>query len=629
MGLVSHLVSWLRRPAETPLRQPRKRLHFEVLEERTLLDAATPGLLLETDPNGLQYDATTLLVAFQDGAVPAEILPAGASLGDALTIVPGLYEIDLDGSLTVMQTIDVLSGNPFVRYTEPNYLIQPEFIPNDPLFGFKWGLHNTGQDIPGFGPGTPDADIDAPEAWDLINSGGGGGSGGGAGGGGPGGFLIPPGSGGGTPTSRVVVAILDTGVDWTHQDLFDNIWRNNPEIFGFPGFDDDGNGFIDDLIGWDFGDNDNNPQDADIHGTHVAGIVGAVHNNGIGVSGVAPDVQIMPLKIFGGRPFISAAIGGIGYAVRMGARISNSSWRTPGPPLGAFSASLFDAVSRARDAGLIFVASAGNTTEDNDVIDHYPSDFELDNVVAVAATDKFDDLAFFSNFGATTVDLGAPGVEVLSTIPGNDYTFLDGTSMASPHVAGALAVVWQQNPSLSYIQVINRVLSTVDPLPSLNGITVTGGRLNLFNAVATTPAGITINDVTVVEGDIGTVNAVFTVTLTRASTSFVSVRYATEDVTAQAGSDYFATSGTVTFAPGETTKTVVVTIISDLTQEPNETFHVNLSVPVGAQITDFIGVGTILNDDGFLMGPEGFGDFGSSPSGSFDGFSPLGGRRRR
>ncbi|MBI1900168.1 MAG: S8 family serine peptidase, partial [Planctomycetia bacterium] len=556
MGFVTQLVSWLRRPAEAPLRRPLKRLHFETLEERTLLDASFPELVV--DPQ--VFAPSSLLVSFQDGAAPADVLPDGASLGDALPLVPGLYEVQLGGSLTVAAAMEALRANPLVRFAEPDYEVHVDFIPNDTFFGSLWGLHNTGQS-----GGLLDADIDAPEAWDVTMG-----------------------------SGSVIVAVIDTGVDYNHPDLAANIWTNFGEIAG-NGRDDDFNGYVDDVHGYDFYSNDGNPMDGNGHGTHVAGTIGAVANNARGVAGVNPNVRIMALQFMSasGSGFTSDAVRAINYAVANGASISNNSWGG-----GGFSTSLFNAIANARAQGHIFVAAAGNNGSNNDFSPHYPSNYNLDNVVSVAATDRLDNLAWFSNYGATTVDLGAPGVSILSTYPGNRYATLSGTSMASPHVAGALALIRDLHPEYTYLEAINQLLSSVDPLPSLSGLMVSGGRLNVANALAgPSLPRISINDVSVLEGNSGTVDAVFTVTLSAASSDFVTVDYATANGTATAGSDYEAAVGTVTFVPGETSQTVAVTVNGDTTPEPNETFFVNLSNPSGATLLDGQGVGTIRNDD--------------------------------
>jgi len=367
----------------------------------------------------------------------------------------GLYLLKLPASLSVQTAVTELRNFPGVQFAEPDWYAEREQLPNDPRFPEQWGLNNIGQTIQGVN-GTPGADIAVVNPWDNFQG-----------------------------ANTITVAIIDDGIDIDHQDLQSNIWRNTAEVAG-NGIDDDNNGYIDDINGWDFGDGDNDPRpDAgDFHGTHVAGIVGAIGNNGIGVSGVNWNVQLMPVKIFGANISISGIIAGLNYAVNNGALVSNNSYNTgTGGPSLAFQAAL----NFARTRGHVFVSSAGNTAQNNDLINHYPSDYPQDNVVAVAATDNTDTRASFSNIGATSVDIGAPGVSILSTVTGNSYAYLDGTSMASPHVAGAVAYLMAMRSDLTYQQILSYMYQNVDPLPSLAGVTVSGGRLNLEKTIAALP----------------------------------------------------------------------------------------------------------------------------------------------
>jgi hypothetical protein len=320
--------------------------------------------------------------------------------------------------------------------------------------GLQWGVNNTGQSIRGIS-GVADADIDGYEAWDVRTS-----------------------------AADIIVAVIDSGVQWSHPDLDDNIWSNSDEIAG-NGVDDDNNGYVDDVRGWDFYGNDSNPDDAEGHGTHCAGTVGAEGNNGIGVAGVAWDVQIMPLRFIG--PFggsTSDAIAAVNYAVANGAKISNNSWGG-----GGFSTALRDAIANAGANGHLFVAAAGNDGVNTDSSAHYPSSYSNDNIISVAATDNRDNLAGFSNYGISTVDLGAPGVDIASTYNGSGYVWNSGTSMAAPHVSGAAAVLWAENPSWTYEQVRDRLYATVRATGAMSGITATGGVLNLQAALGSGGGG--------------------------------------------------------------------------------------------------------------------------------------------
>ncbi len=399
-----------------------------------------------------------ILVKFKDanrvsrGYARSNLKKAGLTNGQVFSLVPGLTRAKLAPGSTLTGALKKLANDADVAYFEPDYIVTIGAIPNDGRFAEQYGLNNTGQT-----GGQMNADINAPEAWDVETG------------------------------QGIVIAVIDTGVDYNHPDLSSNIWRNPGEVAN-NGVDDDGNGFIDDIIGWNFRDNNSDPIDLNNHGTHVAGIIGATGNNGVGVSGVNWNVKIMPLRFMdaSGSGTTSAAINALEYAVANGARVSNNSWGG-----NSFSQALFDAVSAANAAGHMFIAAAGNETANNDVTFHYPSSFNLNNVISVAASGNTDNLAGFSNFGATTVDLVAPGVAILSTVPGAGYQAFNGTSMATPFVVGVVGLVLSQNPNLTVSDIRNAILSTVDPRRAFSGMVVTGGRLNAFNAVrsvSTTPA---------------------------------------------------------------------------------------------------------------------------------------------
>ncbi|MEQ9670220.1 S8 family serine peptidase [Coleofasciculus sp. G2-EDA-02] len=347
--------------------------------------------------------------------------------------------------MSVAEAIALYSNDPAVEYIEPNYIVSTNTtVPNDPQFNQLWGLNNTGQT-----GGTADADIDAPEAWDIETG------------------------------NNIVVGVIDTGVDYNHPDLNDNMWINPGEIAG-NGIDDDGNGYVDDVYGWDFINNDNNPFDDNSHGTHVAGTIAAEGNNGIGVTGVSWSANIMALKFLGasGSGSTFNAIQAVEYATMMGANLTNNSWGG-----GGFSQGLYDAIAAAGAAGQLFIAAAGNTGGNTDFSPHYPASYNLNNIISVANTNHNDQLSGTSSYGLNSVDLGAPGSSVYSTIPGGGYGFKSGTSMASPHVAGVASLIWSQDPTLTAQQVKDRILATVDPIPALQGITVSGGRLNAYSAL--------------------------------------------------------------------------------------------------------------------------------------------------
>jgi subtilisin family serine protease len=268
-----------------------------------------------------------------------------------------------------------------------------------------------------------------------------------------------------------VVAVIDTGIDYNHEDLSFNVWRNPTP------------GAKNDVVGYDFVHDDGLPFDDNQHGTHCAGTVGAVGGNGKGVSGVAQRVSIMGLKFLSGEGSgtTADAIRAIDYAIEHGARVLSNSWGGKGDD---GNQALKDAIDRAKAKDVLFIAAAGNDGTDNDRPNpSYPAAFDNDNLISVAATDKSDALAFFSNYGKRTTHLAAPGVNVYSLSPGNRYAQLSGTSMACPHVAGAAALLWSKNPSWTYKQVKAALLNSVDPLPALANKTVTGGRLNILKAL--------------------------------------------------------------------------------------------------------------------------------------------------
>jgi subtilisin family serine protease len=332
--------------------------------------------------------------------------------------------------------------------------------PNDPYFqnGNLWGLHNTGQVS-----GTVDADIDAPEAWNFF-----------------------------TGSRDMVVGLIDGGTDYNHVDLASNIWTNPGEIPGND-LDDDGNGFVDDVHGYDFYNEDGDPMDdtSSSHGTHTAGTIGALGNNGVGVAGVCWRVTILPTKMVSaaGSGPLSDAVEAVNYTVMMrtngvNVRVTNSSWGDTSLSLG-----LSNSIVACAKADMLFACSAGNDSRDVDTgSPYYPVGFSMTNIIGVAATDRNDLRAQFpsgrsSNYGATSVDLAAPGHTIYSTTYNNNYGVNHGTSMSSPHVAGAAALLWAMKPSATFHEIRQAILDGVDPIASMAGITVTGGRLNLRNAM--------------------------------------------------------------------------------------------------------------------------------------------------
>ncbi len=407
--------------------------------------------VLLADPT-LHYDPYSVFVKFGVDATAADRDAVAAAVGGSAlhtySLVPGLVHLEI--TCSVKDAIDRIATLKGVEYVEPDFVVRADAVPNDPSFGLLWGMQNTGQTV-NADPGIAGADARATGAWDVL--------------------VGNPG---------FVVAIIDSGTLLSHPDLAANIWTNPGEIAG-NGIDDDANGYIDDVSGYDFFSIDNNPSDGG-HGTHTAGTVGAVGNNGIGVAGVAWNCKIMPLRFLGPTGgFTSDAILAIQYAVQKQVKVSNNSWGG-----SVASQPLYDAIAAARSFDHLFVASAGNNAANSDSLPSYPAAYNLDNIISVAATDNNDARATFSNYGPASVDLGAPGVNVLSTY-GTSYAYLNGTSMAAPHVAGVAALVFMQNPTMTYAQVKARILGSVRPIASLTGLCVSGGVLNAAAALNAPP----------------------------------------------------------------------------------------------------------------------------------------------
>lgn len=684
------------------LRARKAALGIESLEERQMLSTASlPSLVAPTPARpDKPYDPSHILVRFRDSATTIkgpEVL-AGTEVSPELGLVKGLRSVSLSKGVTVEQALAAYCVQSSVLYVQPDYIVQSMGLPNDPSFtnGSQWDLRNTGQN-----GGRSGADINAAGAWNIT-----------------------------TGNKSVTVAVIDSGIDYNHPDLASNIWTNPGEVPG-DGRDNDGNGFIDDVHGFNFITNTGDVMDDFFHGTHVAGTIGAVGNNSRGISGVAWNVNLMALKFLdsNGSGTTSNAIRALNYAVQMGADISNNSWNG-----GAYDQTFYEAIQNAGSRGHLFVASAGNFGMNTDGNPSYPASYDLDNIISVAATDRYDQIGSFSDYGSYSVDLAAPGVDILSTTPNNTYSTYWGTSQAAPHVAGAAALLWASDPSLSVSEVKQRILGGTDYIGNIGSNasrpTVTNGRLDVANSLkpdltwnsVTAPGTVaagqsftfgrqfhisgssatasfaisyyrsadasfgndtllgsetisggklvgnyngnspsfsigtggtyylfakldagsslsefdennnvsqpiritvgssggggstlpsaSITDVSLTEGNSGTKSAIFTVTLSAASSQTVTIDYATADGTARAGSDYTAKSGRLSFSAGQTSKTITVSITGDTAKESNETFLVNLSNPVRVTLAKTAGTGSILDDDGTTAGSiasDGFG----------------------
>lgn len=488
----------------------------EALEARRMFAISSPlpvvNLSWEDTAGPALQDRWIVRLGGYEGTQGSQLKKARRLLGDASEQVEvrqylidnGLFSVQLHNDLSAKQQYEMLSALPGFVSAEPDWIYSTDATPNDTNFASLWGMNNGS-----------DTDIDAPEAWNIT-----------------------------TGSMANIVGIIDSGVDYTHRDLAQNIYLNNAEIptairsllvdidgdgiitfrdlnnatnqgagkitdlnangridggdllnnaSGWEnGVDDDANGLADDLVGWNFLSNNNDPMDVFSHGTHVAGTVGAVGNNSLDVVGVNWRVSILPLKSGGlngsdNTISLAAAVASTNYATNLrtrgeNLRSINNSWGGLG-----FSSEMFAALNFASNVGIMAVNAAGNGGADsvgdnNDAVPHYPSSYELPNVIAVLNLTSSGVRSSDSNFGATSVDLGAPGTSILSTVPGGT-AFFSGTSMASPHVAGAVALLFQQYPNLTLPQARQALLETVDPVTSIASNTVSGGRLNLFRAI--------------------------------------------------------------------------------------------------------------------------------------------------
>ncbi len=390
---------------------------------------------------------------FVPGQVIVKLKKGASSAALAAVQAPGAAAVSLGKSSLVTLRADVsveaavasLAASPDVEYVQPNWIRHILATPNDPSYGSQWGWPK----------------ISAPQAWDVTTGG-----------------------------TTIAVNVTDTGADLTHPDLAANIWTNALEASGTPGVDDDGNGYVDDIHGWNAITNTGNPQDDNGHGTHTAGTIGAVTNNGVGVAGANWHAKIVPCKFLSasGSGSDADAVECVNYMIATknnaasGAdiRVSSNSWGG-----GGSAPALKAAIQDAGDNGILWVNAAGNSAVDNDCkpADAYPSVENTTNMLAVASTTSTDAMSSFSQYGASSVDIGAPGSNITSTYMGGGYSSLSGTSMATPHVAGVAALVLSANPGLSMSQLRAQILRNGDPISSMDGVTTTGMRLNAYKAV--------------------------------------------------------------------------------------------------------------------------------------------------
>lgn len=443
-------------------------LRFSRLALILVATVGFPSPAQERPPHSPRFRNDRVILVPKEGVDPAALETWTRSANLETTQrhdwLGGLRVLTIGDGRSVDDALTRAQASGLVEWVEPDYILSAFQRPNDPEFlsGALWNLDNTGDHS-----GVVDADIDATDAWDRV-----------------------------TDASSIIVAVIDSGILPIHEDLAANLWINPSETAG-NGLDDDGNGIIDDVHGMNAITGTGDPTDDVGHGTHVAGIIGAVGNNGLGVTGVAWKVQLMALKFLNadGDGSTSAAIQCIDYARTRGARILNASWGG-----GSRSRSLELAIQRTRSAGIVFVVAAGNDGSNNDATPTYPASYTSDNLVVVAATTRTETLASYSNYGATTVDLTAPGSEIRSAWFSGPQAYADasGTSMAAPHVTGALALLAARHPRATYLQLIDATVQSVDRLETLAGKVASGGRLNVASALSalgslfSTPASLVL-----------------------------------------------------------------------------------------------------------------------------------------
>jgi len=462
------------------------------------------------------------------------------------------------------------SSKSFIESFAQDRKVRALDITNDPLYaGSQWSLNNTQQS-----GGTADADIDAPEAWASTRG-----------------------------DRSIVVGVIDTGIDYRHSDLRENMWVNPGEVKG-NGMDDDGNGFVDDVYGYDFANNDSDPMDDQGHGSHVAGTIGATGDNGIGISGVAQEVSLMALKVLdaNGSGNWSNALRAINYTTMMkgrfgvNVRATNNSYG--GTSMDTVTQKLFtEAINAGGSQDILFVAAAGNDSSNNDRSPMYPASINSPYVLSVGATNQWDEAAYFSNYGAKTVDVFAPGMSILSTLPGENYKPMNGTSMAAPHVVGAAVLAWSMNPSLTALQVSEAIVASVDKLDSLKSLCVAEGRLNVSNLVNGLGSRVSIADARVVEGSPGFRSMQFEVRLDKPSTEDIRIDYKTLDGTALAGRDYQSAQGTVMIPAGGVSTIIAITFWGNKTVDGDRFFNVVLTDVIDAKVDRYLAAGTIADDD--------------------------------
>ena len=572
-----------------PLRMKLSRYSLPRLER--LEDRTTPARVVGWVPD-------EVLVTFQPGTSPETRQLAWDSVHATLLETIGTQAMQDSGSPaidrlrlatpSVEQAIATLGTNPTVLFAEPNYKLERLTVADDPayLYGQLWAMH--GNTLLNNSPLSPFGTM-ADRVWDAGHVG----------------------------SKSVFIGVIDQGYDYTHPELTDAVGRNPGEIPD-DSIDNDQNGYVDDVLGWDFYNNENSVFDGpvDIHGTHVAGTIGARGGNGQGVAGVNWNVSFLSAKFLGPLGGTTAdAVKAVDYITDLKTRhhlnivATNNSWGG-----GGYSPALHGAIIRAANAGILFIAAAGNDNEDNDAYDHFPADYsslvgtatqapaEYENVIAVAATNSQGQRSGYSNYGLLSVDLGTPGDSILSTTPLGTYSYGSGTSMATAHVTGAAALYASVYPEATTAQIRQALLGTVTPEPTLTH-TVSGGRLNVWAALQSPPPGTSpmasVADCAVLEGQEGSTTLNFQVHLDRPAEGWgASFLWSVTDGTATlADNDYQPSTGTLVFANGESAKTISITVNGDTRFESLEKLTLTLSSPQNAVLFRARATGSILNDD--------------------------------
>lgn len=358
-------------------------------------------------------------------------------------------------------TVAKLLSNEAIQIAEPNFIYRTNRIPNDPDLGKLWGLINSGQADSNKTIGIAGIDIGAEKAWDIQ-----------------------------TGNQDLLISVIDTGVDYNHKDLKGNIWTNEVEANGTAGVDDDNNGYIDDIHGYDFVNKDGDPMDDHGHGSHCSGTIAAKGDDNQGIVGVAWNAKIMGVKFLSkdGSGSLEDAVEAIKYSTKMGVKIMSNSWGG-----GGYSEIMKEAIAEANTKGIVFTAAAGNHSGNNDETPSYPANYNVPNVISVAALDNRGRLAYFSCYGRRTVHVAAPGVNVFSSLPGG-YDSWSGTSMATPHVTGVAALLLSQEPNLTPEQVRERLIKTSKPLAGVKGKAASNGLVDAYMALTNQMAPPDPND---------------------------------------------------------------------------------------------------------------------------------------